>query len=82
MILNIFRRTISGKEAFEFEANSAEYIVKNFSDEDMFVSFDADATDDKSIKIPGKFGQICLAPTNDVTIVYVKGAGEVEVQSI
>lgn len=82
MQLNIFRKTISGKEAFEFEANSSEYIVKNFSDSDVFVSFDEDATHDKSIKIPSMFGQVCLAPTNAVNAIYVDGNGEVEVQSI
>lgn len=82
MQLNIFRKTISGKEAFEFEANSAEYIVKNFSDSDVLVSFDENAESDKTIKIPSMFGQVCLAPTNAVNTVYVDGNGEVEVQSI
>ena len=83
MKLNIIRQTLSGsKQPFEFELHKAEYIVKNFGSGDVYVSFDENATDDESIKIPTMMGQLCINVTNEDNIVYVKGTGEVEVQQI
>ena len=82
MKLNIIRKEISGKEPFEFSLHKAEYIVKNFTDGDVYVSFEADAPDSESIKIPSMLGQLCTNVTNESNVVYVKGTGEVEVQQI
>jgi len=82
MKLNIIRKEISGKEPFEFSLHKAEYIVKNFTSGDVYVSFEADAPDSESIKIPSMLGQLCTNVTNESNTVYVKGTGEVEVQQV
>ena len=82
MALNVTRKTISGKEAFTFGVPSSNYIVKNFSDADVLVAFDSNATDAASIKIPSMIGQICMNGDYGVDTVYVSGTGEVEVQQI
>ena len=90
MKLTVKRETLTGvKYAFVFNEARSEYIVKNFSDGDIYVAFDEDATLDESIKIPSMIGQFCVttAEPPDPKIassdtVYVTGTGEVEVQQL
>lgn len=75
--------------AINFTNVSGVYMVKNFSENDIYVSFDANATDDDSIKIPANFYQIVGsyetysgAVVFKTKTLYVKGNGEVEVQQL
>ena len=82
MKLRIARETLAGtKQEFEFQHEGEEYIVKNFSDGNMYVSFEETATDDESIKISADKAQICTCGA-EVKKIYVKGTGEVEVQQL
>lgn len=87
MELSIERKTLSGsKTSFVFDYKRPRFVVKNFTDSDVYVSFSQSATDDKSIKIPSGMGQICMVTDEDhgigIDTVYVKGTGEVEVQQL
>lgn len=81
----------------EFEHSSDYYMVKNFSSDDIYVSFLSDATTENSNKIASKMGQIVSKgvvdldydgsvsrkPYNEFTdTIYVKGSGEVEISQI
>lgn len=76
-------------EEIEFENICGRYIVKNFTSGDIYVSFDEDATEDDSIKIPSGYFQEVIAneylgglDLYKTTSIYVKGAGEIEVQQL
>lgn len=93
------RVTVSGDSFTEisFTKPSDYYMVKNFSEGDIYVSFFSDATTDNSSKIASKMGQIVSKgvvdldydgsvsrkPYNEFTdTIYVKGSGEVEISQI
>ena len=89
MTLCIRRETLSGAaQAFTFDKNRSDYLVKNLSDADMYVAFEADAQASRSIKIPSMYAQVCscfnVEGTTGMTTatVYVTGTGEVEVQQL
>ncbi len=72
-----------------FEAYSGRYLVKNYSDGDIFVSLDVNLPTDQSIKITSGMGQICIinekndAESQEKTnALFIKGNGEVEVQQL
>lgn len=72
-----------------FNELCGEYLVKNFSDGDIYVSFESNVSDNQSIKIPSKSYQICVVncylggldyyKSKDI---FMKGHGEVEVQQL
>lgn len=88
--LKLERVTLTGeKQAVTFDEKGKEFLVKNFSEDPVYVSFELDATDDSSIKILPEMAQICsrngfLFAPDDVGVdtIYVKGTGEVEVQNL
>ena len=89
MTLCIRRETLSGtSQAFTFDKNRSDYLVKNLSDSDMYVAFEASASQARSIRIPSKYGQVCSCFNVEgttgmtTTTVYVTGTGEVEVQQL
>ncbi len=75
-----------------FGVKGSEFLVKNFSDNDLLVSFDEDAPESEWIKILPKTYQVCLVNGSDDVNrflykdyiyrdkIYLKGEGEVEVQ--
>lgn len=82
MKLRLVRETLSGsKEEITFQHKGEEYIVKNLSEDAVYVSFEESATDDESILVPSMFGQICTCGAS-VDTIYVKGTGDVEVQQL
>lgn len=82
MKIDLKRVTLNNEEReLVFQHKGMEYIVKNFSDSDIYVSFDVDATDEDSILIPSKMGQVCTCGT-EVDTIYINGNGEVEVQQL
>lgn len=76
-------------EEFLFDKKCGKYLVKNFSESPIYVSFDDAVTDNEAIKINGDSFQVVIA--NDwlggldcyrTNKIYVKGSGEVEVQQL
>ena len=87
---NVKRVTLTGNwEAVTFTNASKTYLVKNFSDIEIYVSFEQDDEDDSSIKIlPNDKEVITATPmilqalNFNLNTIYVKGTGEVEIQQI
>lgn len=87
---NVMRKTLTGGwTKYEFEQVCKHYFVKNYSDGDIYVSFDENDEEDASCKISSGVGEE-IATTyreydrnEDYTdTIYVKGTGEVEVQQL
>lgn len=85
------RVTLAGStfEEVAFDTICGKYLVKNFTNGDIYVSFASDATTNNAIKIPKDYAQICIAnefvAKSDAfksTKIYIKGTGEVEVQQL
>ena len=92
--LKIIRKSIVANEAnkFEFDIKGMEFVVKNFSDTDIYVAFKNTTTTSEMIKIPAKSGQVCVRnktqgstssgnSSKDV-YVYATSSGEVEIQCL
>ena len=86
--LKIQRKTLTGNsEAFTFDVSGSKFLVKNLSEADCFVNFEAitNANENTSILIPKKTAQIVLSNENPIygaKTIYVKGTGIIEVQVI
>lgn len=75
--------------AVSFDTVCGKWLVKNFSENDCFVSFDEDAEQDDCIKIAAGMGQVVVDNEFhgglDVfkhDTIYMIGNGEVEVQQL
>lgn len=74
---------------FNFDVKGWEFLVKNFSASDIFVSLEGDEDQNKMIKIPTMCSQVCLintvadnsCDTNCVNVIASE-TGEVEIQVI
>lgn len=86
MALRVQRQILAGSEtAFTFGQRSTQFLVKNFTDADIYVSFTSGAQQDEMIKIPTMVSQMCmesLGACESYNVVYVTGTGEVEVQQL
>lgn len=92
--LKIIRKNIVANEAnkFEFDVEGFEFLVKNFTNGDIYVAYENTTDTDKMSKIPSMGGQVCIrnksnnstSTGNSSKEVYVYGtsAGEVEVQCL
>lgn len=89
--IKLIRKNIkaSTTEHFEFDVNGFEYLVKNFNDFDIYVSFESTNDTSKMIKIPAETSQICVINKSKAydfysqdVYVYADTAGEVEIQCI
>lgn len=86
----IKRITLEGEiTEVEFDNICGKYLVKNFSDDDIFVSFDEEFTEENSTKIPAGFYQVVIAnewlgglDAYKSKSIYINGTGEVEVQQL
>ena len=79
-----------------FTNKASRYFVKNYSDDDIFVSFEANDSEDESFKIKSGIAEevaISYYTKPDTTAygvrgryvtdkIYVKGTGEVEIQQL
>lgn len=81
------RLTLTGnwlKVQFNFKAIT--YFVKNYSDSDVFVSFEENDSEDTSFKIKSGMGEeVAISYSGKkykTDTLYVKGTGEVEVQQL
>lgn len=85
----VIRKTLTGSaEDFEFTGlNVRKFLVKNFSDGNIFVSYGT-ATDLDGIKIPSLTAQVivaneaCALDNEGTDKISVYGTGEVEVQAL
>lgn len=85
--MNVLRQTISTKTPFTFSEAGGKFLVKNFSDNPCYVSFEENISQDKEIKVNEGMAQIILdcENYNDRNIykhntIYVTADGEIEVQ--
>lgn len=84
------RKTLTGNwEAFSFPKKARSFFVKNFTDGDIFVSFENNDSEDESFKIAKGLAEQIEITQNGFekdeyysSAIYVKGAGEVEVQAL
>lgn len=89
----VIRKTLTGaSEAFTFEIKGHDFLVKNLSENDILVGFEAITTDNEATcyKIPTMTAQLIDADnylrygihTVKTDTIYVKGTGEVEVDLV
>jgi hypothetical protein len=95
--LKLIRKNIVANEAtkFEFDVEGFEFLVKNFTNGDIYVAYENTTDTDEMSKIPSMAGQVCiinkdsnLSDTNRLLFaskdiyVYSTSVGEVEVQCL
>lgn len=85
----VIRKMVGGTEVFEFEGYTPDYLVKNFSDNPILVSFNEEITDTNSVKILPNTSEVVFvnakksaSDCTETNKVYVQGAGEVEVRQL
>ena len=87
---SVKRVTLTGDwKPVTFKGQARYFFVKNFSDNDIYVSFEENDSEASSYKIEKGVAEE-LSPTYkyigrseyNVSTVYVKGTGEVEVQAL
>lgn len=83
------RLTLTGNwTAFTFSKKSYSFFVKNFTENDIFVSFENNDQESESFKIKSGVGEEVFINENArrdeylTDTIYVKGTGEVEVQQL
>lgn len=87
---SVKRLTLTGEwTEFVFDKNAKYYYVKNFTEDDIFVSFEENDQEDESFKIKSGVGEevsissyALEVPAYLTNKIYVKGTGEVEVQQL
>ena len=76
--------------AVTFNNVCGKYLVKNFTEGDIYVSFDANFNESEAVKIKSNYGQTVVGNEEyqwtenfKTSTIYIKGsAGEVEVQQL
>lgn len=87
-ILEVQRKTLAGTStAFEFGKKGVKFLVKNLSENDCYVNYEAITAENEgaSILIPKKTAQVVLSNENSgysTDTLYIKGTGDVEAQVI
>lgn len=89
-VQRVKRLTLTGAVTpFEFPSYGGRYLVKNFSDSDIYISFEATVDPSTSIKIASDMAQLCeinerfgASGQEKAKTVYISGTGEVEVQQL
>jgi len=74
---------------FTFSQNCTHFLVKNFTSNPVYVSFEPNTPDDEAVKISSMMAEsmaISFSGENNpkfaVDTIYVKGVGEVEVEAL
>lgn len=87
MEMKLIKKSITGGsvEAFNFDVNGYEFLVKNLNDTTIYVAFKNTSTTDDMIEIPANCCQICvinksLNEPNCSKSIYVYSASNVEVE--
>ena len=90
MELQVKRINLTGAvKGVEFARACRKYLVKNFTNSDIYVSFESNLDETKAVKIAAGYAQAIVinenyAWSNEVLnkTIYIKGTGEVEVQQL
>ena len=84
--VNLNKDTIT---PIQFGTNCGQYLIKNYSNTPVYVSFDEDLKEEEAIKIESGMGQEVIGNyqydwTNyfKTSTIYLKGEGEIEVQQL
>lgn len=86
--MNVKRVTLNGKTTISFPHKSPKWLVKNFSEADITVSFEENAAEDEVITIASQMGQVIVENENATVYkyvhdtIYITGSGIVEVQQL
>ena len=85
--IKVQTKTVSGVEAFVFSSVATSFLIKNFTDNDIFVSFEDNFTDSEAIRIGSNMGEEISSNINrslafETNTIFVKGSGSVEVQQL
>lgn len=82
----VIRQTLTGSlTPFTFDVKAASFFIKNFSDDDAYVSFENGVEDEECFKIPAMYAEACYYNEYSgyyTDTVYVKATGEVEVEAL
>lgn len=87
---NVKRVTLTGDwQSITFDQKTKNYFVKNFTNADIYVSFEENDDEDTSFKIASGIGESLAIEQSALSkeefktdTIYVKGTGEVEVQQM
>lgn len=87
---NVKRVTLTGDwQAVTFNGKSRDYFVKNYSEGDIFVSFEENDNENTCFKIKTGMGETVAKTFVGydksafyTDTIYVKGTGEVEIQAL
>lgn len=86
--MNVKRVTLYGKTVVSFPDRSPKWLIKNFSDSEIKVSFDEYAAEEEMITIGPGMGQVIVDNENALVYnyvydtIYIIGFGDVEVQQL
>lgn len=80
MITTIRKTAIPAGTEYTFGTYSRKFLVKNFSEGDILVSFEPDTPDMNCAKVGAGCAQCFDELFHGTGTVYVKGDGEVEIQ--
>ena len=86
--MKVIRKTLTGtSEGYTFDVPVVQFLVKNFSDNDILVNFEniVITNEPSSIKIPAGTAQLVIDNEyggRAFKTIYIKGTGEVEVQAL
>lgn len=80
------RQTLAGSlTAFTFDVQACSFFVKNFTEGDAYISFEADTPDSECYKLPSMIAEEYYYNKHSgyyTDTIYVKATGEVEVQPL
>lgn len=90
MELQVKRINLTGEvTGVEFARECRKYLVKNFTNSDIYVSYNSNLDETNSIKIAAGYAQVIVINENYAwskevlnKTIYIKGTGEVEVQQL
>jgi hypothetical protein len=92
--MNVKRITLTGTTTkIEFDDKCGKWLVKNFTDNDIFAAFEVgennELDESTSAKIKSNYGQVVINNERlqfntiyETNAIYIKGTGEVEVQQL
>ena len=87
---NVKRVNLTGNwKEIKFDQKTKNYFIKNYSDGDIFVSFEENDSEDTSFKIKAGLGEeLAISqsylnkPEHKTDTIYIKGTGEVEIEQM
>ena len=85
MLQKVIRKTLTGSfDFFDFEIPIRSFVVKNFSKNPIYCSFEDGTEENKCVRIEPKFAEVLYyneSYPHRFNGIYVKGTGDVEVEA-